>query len=1331
MKKILSLCYVSLGLLLSLLVWDSPIRAATWSGGDISTAGTYDVAAGTSTLTASCTIDASAGDITLTAASDSTIATSGEFHIYLKTGGNTIKFITETGKTLSFKGHSANHLLVVASGSGIVEFDTQGGGSVTLERYASGSGYGTMLLVGMSSSGPTVRFTRPDSVATYNSDVNINVQTKSAISFLAPTLSDSTASATNAEAGTVEFNPNSTGTGRMILNIADDSCVEATGHYTADVTAAITTSDITWENICGYNAKISTSTGAATGYERAGLLVINQNNTERPMSADPYNYGDFTSGTYKGRRAGFIIGPNGELEIANYTYLDYVGTTGNVAPTNIGSYTTSQVKDINHSAFKTDGVYSDYALNPKISLAAHSGIYLRSAYGASGFENAWGTTYPFTVSSQLTGIGSIVFYTGFEVDVVGASGGAFNVISGEVYDTDGAMYVGSGETVFPLKTFSGREYARSCVMNNDRMNFFDTNIVHTDTNNTVQERDAIVNTTPTYIGGDQHKLFSSVDRPRIALYNTTMHINTSAAITGCDIVVPNYSTNVLSAKLGVQEANTSYLKFYYSGFARDLGQGRILGLGSTIGSLYSDGSTTCDQDAHVDVFQEFGDSNSYAINLYLTDGANDTSINSEISGTPTYKSVQHIYMGHASNVAIGTIGTSWTDRDGASFTLSSLCDLKIDGNFFAFEAQGGTTGNAYESAETGNGLIVVDQKGKIEIGSTYTAYMGVMIAQNGTSTYPSLVSLPKGQVVTKADYGHAAWQPAMDTETELVSATDNFENFTIKWDSVTFGSGWEPYGPHSHSGYVSSPVTSAHVTLLPEIKGKVDQLQFLHALFGFQPHVKITGSSAHVGEAVFIRGGEFSESSTAIFVLEDNGRVGIGSADIDANSSSAIAELGQHGITIIPNGITAEADGRCGVVELNKSTHVDSVGAFVAGPTFAGVCTVHSDEARELRISTVLDLSTFASGQTLELAGKVKLVFEPGAKLVLGGGTLRVTDDAQIVFERETDLGLISGSTVTSTDDVRVKLMGTGTIEFKENGSLFVENGAYVGVETDANYATATDITFSLTDSSQFQIGDAHKAGGAFQVGNTAGVTGHTVKSTFTINGYKATMQIGREGFFGIAAGIIDKSSSTVSSWTVGSLYNVDTTSDAATVTLTFTKGKFIHDRIIAGDGGSMFALGGGGSSSYPKYTFTKGSAMDVYGGGNVLQVAEAKASMSAGFTTTGVTDTDSYQGILGSKHSLDDGSKTALTAKTTAKLLYDYFIVDVYTTPYSKYAPISLGAEDEKYIGFVGSGGTITRQEIESVQGADAISEDALREGSALGFLNSSNTLIQVLPLN
>ncbi len=420
-----------------------------------------------------------------------------------------------------------------------------------------------------------------------------------------------------------------------------------------------------------------------------------------------------------------------------------------------------------------------------------------------------------------------------------------------------------------------------------------------------------------------------------------------------------------------------------------------------------------------------------------------------------------------------------------------------------------------------------------------------------------------------------------------------------------------------------------------------------------------------------------SEGAHAVLFVEYGGRIGLGTLDWDEDSVNAWNLLGKEYVTICPLGD--------GIVDVNSNLLITDRQALLATDKFGadGVNRLifYSEAPCEIRVPAhgEFDLSSFGHGtyrQEIEFAGNIKLVLEEGAILrfpVLGthtvddqevadaGVVLYFNDNAQLVFEGSqsprfvpfTDAyGAHAGPGGTS-DDARIKILGEGEIWANKNAKILVNDDVFVGVETD-KLTPATDLTIGLQRHAAMFIGDETVAGGAFQVGNPTeqkacheGARDPYINFKLIINGPDARFQIDREGFFGLATGIVNKGSAIngdalqsnnpiVNSqgnavlynglpqfnpdknpyhggWQVYRLFNV------YGVEIEIREGLFVHRNIADGrnnaltntpaytlpyygNNASLMAIGPASSFTWKQNATTKAK---VFGGGNIMHMPE------------------------------------------------------------------------------------------------------------------------------
>lgn len=289
-----------------------------------------------------------------------------------------------------------------------------------------------------------------------------------------------------------------------------------------------------------------------------------------------------------------------------------------------------------------------------------------------------------------------------------------------------------------------------------------------------------------------------------------------------------------------------------------------------------------------------------------------------------------------------------------------------------------------------------------------------------------------------------------------------------------------------------------------------------------------------------------SEGAHAVLFVEYNGRVGLGTRHWNELSNSAWNLLGKDYVTICPLGD--------GTVDVNNNLLVVDRQALIATEKFgnpeeegfdAHRLTFYAEMPYEIRVPAYgeLDLSSFGQGavrQEIAFGGKVKLIFEEGATLRLpdnpsaAGLVLYFNDQSQLIFEGSTQGSTfipytdaknntyVGNNTAPAARD-RIKIIGQGQIWLNKDAKMQVNGNTFVGVETDSLTKT-TALTVSIQRQGSWYIGDENVAGGAFQVGNPTDLgLDHSITFSLVLNGPRALMHIDREGFLGLAAGVINK----------------------------------------------------------------------------------------------------------------------------------------------------------------------------------------------------------------
>ena len=395
-----------------------------------------------------------------------------------------------------------------------------------------------------------------------------------------------------------------------------------------------------------------------------------------------------------------------------------------------------------------------------------------------------------------------------------------------------------------------------------------------------------------------------------------------------------------------------------------------------------------------------------------------------------------------------------------------------------------------------------------------------------------------------------------------------------------------------------------------------------------------------------------SEGAHAVLFVEFNGHIGLGTRHWNELSNSAWNLLGKDYVTVCPLGD--------GTVDVNNNLLVVDRQALIATEKFASGdnperLTFFSEMPYEIRIPAYgeLDLSSFgqsAQRQEIAFGGKVKLIFEEGATLRLpenptGGVVLYFNDQSQLVFEGDTQGSTfipytdaknntyVGNDTAPSARD-RIKILGQGQIWLNKDAKMLVNGNTFVGVETDSLTKT-TALTISIQRQGSWYIGDENVAGGAFQVGNPTDLgLDHSITFSLVLNGPRALMHIDREGFLGLAAGVINKNGNpngtaavvannpvivdgVVQTITVGDVtvpaFNPDTDpwngewqvqslNNVRHIGVDLAEGTFAHGNIFDGSStrSSLMAIG-----PADRYLLNLNGAdfSEVRGGGNILSV--------------------------------------------------------------------------------------------------------------------------------
>jgi|GEM_PF-4810431 len=445
--------------------------------------------------------------------------------------------------------------------------------------------------------------------------------------------------------------------------------------------------------------------------------------------------------------------------------------------------------------------------------------------------------------------------------------------------------------------------------------------------------------------------------------------------------------------------------------------------------------------------------------------------------------------------------------------------------------------------------------------------------------------------------------------------------------------------------------------------------------------VLITGTGTLAGR---LRDAYFSSSisnkltaDVKIF-LNNSARLGLGTACTDntSNSGQTLNLLGGNDVDSL-NSVQIVPDGNC-IIDLNSDIIIGGSKPLIPTDMFGTSLHRITFTSSVPRTITVLenvtwDLTDFGSvgqsyaeyGKQIVFAGKVRLVLEPGAKIrfphvdpsdIKKTVVLYFNDESAFVIQGDP---LLIGNPwqdllIAGSDCRRSKIFGMGEIWLSKNATMTIHKPALMSIEAD--YKTPkTDITLSAQGEAQILLGTDTLSGGALQIGNMflGGSKEHphsntpdahfpnssinpaygqeespfiphktTIDFTLRIGGNNALFKIGRQGFFGLAAGVINKDGAPASSnsgpngingmngsaWQLQRLYNV------GNITLDVTQGYFDHSISADGDSSSCSLLAIGKlANAFPqsKYLLRLGDLGKacIYGGG-MLYFVDKDASM-------------------------------------------------------------------------------------------------------------------------
>lgn len=1132
-----------------------------------------------------------------------------------------------------------------SDGTGQFIFNIDGGSSITLTGDPTNPalvGTDMFVIMNATQANPLVIIRRDTAGAPQpNVDASINIANNSLFSFLAPTaVSSGTATehatvqidASNAiaDAGTIEL----VLTGSSSAFIIDGELTLAASHPTF--------SQIQLQTPAGLLATVDlinskSGTGGWSGFQvqdsvsTYGQLLIQNGSCTTNFP------------TYTGARTGFILGAQGNLTIGNLSYMLFLDGSINgpfvpSTPLACGTDTcciTSLLqlyKDRNPGAFIVDGnLTTTFAGTASITLQGESLLAFASTVNCCGTTildpsppNAF-TLKTLQNSLDPRGEGAIVFDVEGPLNVTGVvATTGLELLSLNVTLTGGPALISGTSDVFPLRTYATDTngnyfmYGNASWMVNNILNLFTTNIKWTfyDVTNTstgvtsngkrIYPNNQPSQSEPGIISGER-QFITSLNQPNInplcggvnviQYFNSNLLLHTSLAL-NVDQAIPNQNTG-----------NTSSFVFYTNGYCLDEGTGRQLILGTDVGALASDGAHVIYHNSQLNLMQTtLGTASTQLLNWttglnnqYVTQGLSSAAITGQTS-------VHTVNLAHESNISIGTNLSAGTP----SFPLTTTPTLDIISNYLNVTSQGGRLFQPGMSMSTGEGGIFVDENGVITVGPNILFAYGAMITKSGNG----IVNLPRNQVLPLSTVGIAQWELNLSDPTQVVVVPtgQHIANYTIDWRNTTkkFCAGSGNYIPYTYIITSTAacpvlagvtPVVAQNIAPLPTVQGRVDQIQMKNSRVGDPSQLIVDGGI--VDEALYFNGVmDPSIAPVGTIIVRNDGIVGLGSAQRSIDSLQASVVLGVNGITLL-------ADGN-GTVRLNEDVLVNNLCSFLRGPDFGATglqqLTLDSDVPREIRVKSdgILDLTQFTNlNQRLTFAGQVRLVLEPGATVALGGGSLYFVGNSSLFIEPYINEDLAAGTTLASTDPIRVRFLGSGQVTIQESAIMSVPRGGYIGVEADTClYNTQTSVqSWRVADSGQLNIGDNETYGGVFQVGNSTAKAGTTVSFTLIIDGQDALVQVNSQGFLGLGMGVgFNQPGVVMNSRLVGKTYNV------AAVNIVDTQGTLASQTIFPGTSNlaGLIALG---PDPVFSVQFDRNNG-EILGGGNIIVVTTTNTGL-------------------------------------------------------------------------------------------------------------------------
>ncbi|MFC1854362.1 hypothetical protein ACFLY6_00635 [Candidatus Dependentiae bacterium] len=575
-------------------------------------------------------------------------------------------------------------------------------------------------------------------------------------------------------------------------------------------------------------------------------------------------------------------------------------------------------------------------------------------------------------------------------------------------------------------------------------------------------------------------------------------------------------------------------------------------------------------------------------------------------------------------------------------------------------------------------VIYMNHGAKITIGSDttvtptqpYVAFSDAAIAMRvwkaSTDGLNTIINLPRDQMhLAKAiqPYGMK-----MNTLTDLLVTTDKYLSFTsltgsglgtevrIAWDKVEpvpgleimgYSDFWKAFNESRAIAIDTTPVTMPTYGLIKMTTDDyLDQLLVSGATAANPFSIYLSGDSSGHAQVREIASAASDylvpgEGANARIFLDHGARLGLGSRDWNEHSDNAWSLLGKNRVALRPNG-------SC-IIDVNSDLVIADPQPIVPTTDFGGIdatalaagiedhrVTFFSHDTREIRIPSgqEFDLSAFGqqttseyATQKVELAGKVRLIFEPGSALRFPDmatsqsslyPVLYVNQESEVIFEGiQDDENTFAWDESSDTDRARIKIYGCGQIWVNKRAKLHLNDGAMLAIESDST-TPRTDVTLSLQREAEVLIGDENHAGGSFQIGNPTSVDDSYINFKLRLDGAKSFFHIGREGFVGFGAGTVQRSYNRINgrssspNWKFKKLYNV---SQAHVALL---RGIINHNNIYDGSSkeGSLWTFGPVTTSTGYRVEVGPDEAT-IRGGGNLLYLSDDLTNLELYSTAT------------------------------------------------------------------------------------------------------------------